>query len=82
MITHVRAKSVEEFGDLLHHSCEEFIHIASGRIVIHTEVYDPMTLEAGDPIYIGSNMGHAYDTATAATTPCYSAFSRAPRTGR
>jgi quercetin dioxygenase-like cupin family protein len=63
VITRVRAKSVEEFGDLVHHSGEEFIYIVSGRIVVHTEFYDPVTLEAGESIYIDSNMGHAYVTA-------------------
>ncbi|ATY32245.1 helix-turn-helix domain-containing protein [Sphingomonas psychrotolerans] len=62
VITRVRAKSVEEFGDLVHHSGEEFIYIVSGRIVVHTEFYDPVTLEAGESIYIDSNMGHAYVT--------------------
>ncbi|MBB5709963.1 helix-turn-helix domain-containing protein [Sphingomonas xinjiangensis] len=60
VITRVRAKSVEEFGDLVHHSGEEFIYIVSGRIVVHTEFYDPVTLETGESIYIDSNMGHAY----------------------
>jgi len=60
VITRVRAKSVREFGELVHHSGEEFIYIVSGRIVVHTEFYDPVTLEAGESIYIDSNMGHAY----------------------
>jgi len=28
--------------------------------VLHTEFYDPMTLEVGESVYIDSNMGHAY----------------------
>ena len=31
-----------------------------GRIEVHTEFYDPIVLEAGESIYIDSNMGHAY----------------------
>ncbi len=31
-----------------------------GRVEIHTEFYDPIVLEAGESIYIDSNMGHAY----------------------
>jgi len=62
VITRIRAKSVEEFGELVHHSGEEFIYIVSGRIVVHTEFYDPVTLETGESIYIDSNMGHAYVT--------------------
>lgn len=60
VLTRVRAKSVEEFGELVHHSGEEYIFVVSGRIRVHTEFYDPVTLEEGESIYIDSNMGHAY----------------------
>jgi transcriptional regulator with XRE-family HTH domain len=60
VITRVRAKSVEEFGELVHHSGEEFIYVVSGSILVHSEFYDPVQLEAGESIYLDSNMGHAY----------------------
>ena len=60
VIARVRAKSLEEFGELVHHSGEEYTHVLEGRIVLHTEFYDPVVLEAGESIYIDSNMGHAY----------------------
>ncbi|HEY0941229.1 MAG TPA: XRE family transcriptional regulator [Steroidobacter sp.] len=60
ILTHIRAKSIEEFGDLVHHSGEEYIYVLSGRIEVHTEFYDPIVLEAGESLYIDSNMGHAY----------------------
>ena len=44
----------------MHHSGEEYIYVLEGRIEIHTEFYDPIVLEAGESIYIDSNMGHAY----------------------
>ena len=28
--------------------------------MVHTEFYDPVTLDTGESIYIDSNMGHAY----------------------
>ena len=31
-----------------------------GRAEVHTEFYDPIILEAGQSVYIDSNMGHAY----------------------
>ena len=34
--------------------------VLEGRVEIHTEFYDPIVLEAGESIYIDSNMGHAY----------------------
>jgi transcriptional regulator with XRE-family HTH domain len=60
VITQVRAKSAQEFGELVHHSGEEFIYVLSGRITVQTEFYDPVTLSEGESIYIDSNMGHAY----------------------
>ncbi|HMN46492.1 MAG TPA: XRE family transcriptional regulator [Povalibacter sp.] len=60
VLTRIRAKSVGEFGELVHHSGEEYIYVLEGRIEIHTEFYDPIVLEAGESIYIDSNMGHAY----------------------
>jgi transcriptional regulator with XRE-family HTH domain len=60
IITMIRAKSLSEFGDLVRHSGEEYIHVLEGSIVVHTEFYDPVTLHEGEGIYIDSNMGHAY----------------------
>ena len=60
VLTRVRAKTIEEFGDLVHHSGEEYIHVLEGRMEVHTEFYDPIVLEAGQSVYIDSNMGHAY----------------------
>jgi transcriptional regulator with XRE-family HTH domain len=58
--TRIRAKSVEEFGELVRHSGEEFIYVLEGNVKVHTEFYDPVVLGAGESIYIDSNMGHAY----------------------
>jgi transcriptional regulator with XRE-family HTH domain len=60
ILTRIRAKSLEEFGDLVSHSGEEYIHVLEGTIVVHSEFYDPVTLKTGEAIYIDSNMGHAY----------------------
>ncbi len=60
ILTRIRAKDVQDFGELVRHSGEEFIYVLEGRIVVHTEFYDPVTLEQGASIYIDSNMGHAY----------------------
>lgn len=60
VLTKVRAKSLREFGVLVHHPGEEYIHILEGRVEVHTEFYDPIVLAAGEGVYIDSNMGHAY----------------------
>ena len=60
VLTRVRAKTIAEFGELVHHSGEEYIHVLEGRMEVHTEFYDPIVLAAGEGVYIDSNMGHAY----------------------
>jgi transcriptional regulator with XRE-family HTH domain len=60
VITKIRASSREEFGELVRHDGEEFIYVLKGQIVVHTQFYDPVTLEEGQAIYIDSGMGHAY----------------------
>lgn len=56
----LRTKTLEEFGDLVHHSGEEFSYVIKGTVVLHTEFYDPVVLHAGQSIYFDSSMGHAY----------------------
>src|ERR1044072_4704226 len=57
ILTRIRAKSLSEFGDLVSHSGEEYIHVLEGTIIVHTEFYDPVTLDSGEGIYIDSKMG-------------------------
>lgn len=56
----VKARTLEEFGDLLRHSGEEFIYVLEGAIEVHTEFYEPVVLKTGGSIYLDSSMGHAY----------------------
>jgi transcriptional regulator with XRE-family HTH domain len=60
VIAHVRAKTLEQFGELVRHSGEEFTYVLGGHVVLHTEFYDPIALKAGESVYIDSNIGHAY----------------------
>jgi transcriptional regulator with XRE-family HTH domain len=63
ILTRIRAKSAEEFGELVHHSGEEYIYVLEGSIKVITEFYDPVILNVGESIYLDSNMGHGYLTA-------------------
>lgn len=62
VITRIRAKSVKEFGQLVHHTGEEFTYVLKGAVVLHSEFYDPVVLKEGQSIYFDSSMGHAYLT--------------------
>jgi transcriptional regulator with XRE-family HTH domain len=68
IIVDIRARSLEEFGDLVQHSGEEFIYVLEGEIEVHTSAYAPVRLKAGDSIYFDSTMGHAYIAASSG--PC------------
>ena len=41
-VTRIRASSVEEFGELVHHPGEEYIYVLQGPVEIHTEFYEPI----------------------------------------
>jgi transcriptional regulator with XRE-family HTH domain len=56
----ISATDLDEVGGLSRHAGEEFIHVLSGTLVLHTEHYQPVVLKAGDSAYIDSSMGHAY----------------------
>jgi transcriptional regulator with XRE-family HTH domain len=64
VLTRIRARSAEEFGELVRHSGEEYIYVLEGEIEVHTEFYAPVVLQAGQSIYIDSSMGHAYVAAS------------------
>src|SRR3546814_18767539 len=62
ILTRIRAHSAREFGDLVRHQGAEVIYVLEGRIEVHSEFYDPVTLDAGPGIYLHSSMGPAYRT--------------------
>ena len=55
----VRARSLDDFEAWDRHDTEDFVRILSGTMVLYTEYYEPVTLEAGDSIYYDGRMGHA-----------------------
>ncbi len=68
IIVEIRARSLEEFGELVHHSGEEYVYVLEGEIDVHTSAYAPARLKAGDSIYLDSSMSHAYIAAS--EQPC------------
>jgi transcriptional regulator with XRE-family HTH domain len=57
---YARARTPDEFGPLTRHAGEEFLIVLSGEIELHTDLYAPVRLKAGESVYIDSTMGHAY----------------------
>ena len=66
-----------EFGDFIRHPGEEFSYVIEGAVEFHTELYAPLTLQAGDSIYFDSEMGHAY--LKASDEPCRTITTCSPR---
>jgi transcriptional regulator with XRE-family HTH domain len=62
IIGDVRAKSMDEFGEFLRHSGEEYVYVLEGILEFVTEHYAPVHLTRGDSLYFDSDMGHAYLT--------------------
>jgi transcriptional regulator with XRE-family HTH domain len=60
MIGIPRARTIQQFGELVRHSGEEFVYVIEGAIEVHTKLYAPFTLSAGESAYLDSRMGHAY----------------------
>ena len=68
IVAELHARSLEEFGELIRHPGEEYTYVLEGEVDLHTSVYAPVRLKAGDSIYFDSGMGHAYIAVSAG--PC------------
>lgn len=60
IIVRLHSHDIAEFGELVKHKGEEFVYVLEGTIEIHLEFYTPVTLTAGQGIYLDSTMEHAY----------------------
>ena len=60
IVAEIRARSMSEFSELIRHPGEEYAFVLDGTVELHTDLYAPVTLEAGDSIYFDSGMGHVY----------------------
>lgn len=59
MLSLVKARTLEEFGELLSHPGEEFFFVVEGTVDIYRDGYATERLRAGDSIYFDSSVGHA-----------------------
>ncbi|WP_376961906.1 XRE family transcriptional regulator [Azospirillum sp. A26] len=59
LVTTIKARSIQQFGELSRHDGEEFIYVLDGEVTVHSDYYTPLTLSKGDSCYFDSAMGHA-----------------------
>lgn len=67
-INHISARSIDDVGGLSSHKGEEFLFVISGSVAIHTDLYTPTELHAGDSLYFEGSMPHAYINVGSETT--------------
>lgn len=60
LLMHIKARQESEVEGWSSHEGEEFIFVVTGRIALHTESYEPVSLDAGDSAYIDSGMPHMF----------------------
>jgi len=60
MTADIKARSLEETNGFQRHEGEEFTYVLEGTLELHTEFYEPLTVEAGGSVYFDSTMGHTY----------------------
>lgn len=56
----VKARTIDPNMPWHRHEGQEFLYVVSGRLILHTELYEPVELKAGDSILFDSSMGHHY----------------------
>jgi transcriptional regulator with XRE-family HTH domain len=60
LIARIKAHDLVEFGKPGSHQGEEFLYVLEGTIEVHLQFYAPVTVKAGQGIYLDSTMQHAY----------------------
>ena len=60
IVSEIRARSLDEFSEMIRHPGEEYTFVLEGTVELHTSLYAPVRLETGDSIYFDSGMDHAY----------------------
>lgn len=60
MLGVIKVHSLDAFGPMISHPGEEFSYVLKGTLVVHTQYYEPLTLQEGEYIYLDSMMPHAY----------------------
>ncbi len=57
-ISTIKARDVTQYDSWVRHKGEEFMYVISGELVLYTEHYRPLKMQAGDSVYYDSGMGH------------------------
>jgi len=56
----VKVRAIPEGLDWHRHAGQEFLYVLKGQLELHTELYEPLLMKAGDSVVFDSSMGHHY----------------------
>ena len=68
LVVSPQSRSFSDFPDYVRHGGEEFVYVLEGAVEVHSEYYTPVILQAGESMWMDSQMGHAY--VAHGTAPC------------
>ncbi len=60
VLMEIHARKLNDFDELIRHKGDEFTYVLEGEIDVHTEIYGPLRLKAGESVFFDSGVGHAY----------------------
>ncbi|NIJ35901.1 transcriptional regulator with XRE-family HTH domain [Sphingopyxis panaciterrae] len=60
MIIEIKVRSIDDFGELMRHTGEEYVLVLEGQCEFHSDMYAPSLLKTGDSAYFDASMGHGY----------------------
>ena len=59
-LTKVTAHEVDLYSEWQRHQGEIFVHVLSGVLIVHSELYEPLRLSAGESVYYDASAGHKW----------------------
>lgn len=73
IMTTVVARSIDAYPEWAKYDAELFLHIVSGTLIVHSQIYEPLRLEAGDSMYYDASTPHLW-VSEGTRTPAFSGF--------
>jgi transcriptional regulator with XRE-family HTH domain len=60
IMTTVVARAVEDYPEWARYEAEVFIHVLKGTLVVHSQIYEPVRISAGDSMYYDASTPHLW----------------------
>lgn len=60
LLTTVDARRIEDYPSWARYDAEVFLYVLSGTVVVHSQIYEPVRLHAGDATYYDASTPHLW----------------------